>query len=53
VMKVADAGYRQALLSDAGFRNGLNVARGRVTHKAVADALNYPWVDPHQLLSSS
>ena len=52
VMKLAEKGYRQSLLNDAAFRNGLNVARGTVVHKAVADALNYPWIDPLQLLSS-
>jgi alanine dehydrogenase len=51
VLKLADAGYRAALTSDSGFRNGLNIARGAVVHRAVADALALPWFDPDQILS--
>ncbi|MET0379927.1 MAG: alanine dehydrogenase [Spongiibacteraceae bacterium] len=51
VLKLADVGYRTALLDDHGFRNGLNIARGAVVHRAVADALKWPWVDPDQILS--
>jgi alanine dehydrogenase len=32
-------GYRQALLSDPDLRNGLNVHKGKITCKAVADDL--------------
>jgi alanine dehydrogenase len=41
VLALADKGYRRALLDDAHLREGLNVHRGRVTHKAVAEALGY------------
>ena len=45
-LKLADKGYRQALLDDAGLREGLNIHCGQVTHPAVAEALGYPFVPP-------
>lgn len=51
VLRLADSGYRTALREDHGFRNGLNIARGEVVHRAVADALNLPWVDPELILA--
>ncbi|WP_225764176.1 alanine dehydrogenase [Stenotrophomonas sp. Marseille-Q4652] len=39
VLALADKGARQALLDDTGLRNGLNVHAGRLTHRAVAQAL--------------
>lgn len=38
-LKIADMGWEKALASDAGFAAGLNISRGKVTHKAVADSL--------------
>ena len=42
-LTLADKGYRRALHEDEHLRNGLNVHRGRVTHRAVADALGLPF----------
>src|SRR5499426_437830 len=39
VLALADKGYRRALGEDEHLRNGLNVFEGRITHRAVADAL--------------
>jgi alanine dehydrogenase len=39
VLALANNGYRRALGEDAHLRNGLNVYRGQVTHRAVAAAL--------------
>jgi alanine dehydrogenase len=39
VLALADKGAKQALLENAGFRKGLNVMKGRITHPGVADAL--------------
>ncbi|EKV31630.1 Alanine dehydrogenase [Caenispirillum salinarum AK4] len=36
---LADKGWREALSDDAHLRNGLNVAHGKITHGAVAEAL--------------
>ena len=40
---LANKGYRQALTDDPHLREGLNVANGRVTYKAVADVLGYSY----------
>ena len=37
-LALADKGYKQALKDNAHLRNGLNVAGGKVTYQAVADA---------------
>ncbi len=39
VVALADKGARQALRDDADLRNGLNIHAGKVTHRAVAQAL--------------
>jgi len=39
VLALADKGWRQALVDDLHLRRGLNVAGGRITHKAVAKDL--------------
>ncbi len=44
VLALADKGARQALLDDTGLRNGLNVHAGRLTHRAVAQALGRDYV---------
>ena len=40
---LANKGWRKALADDAHLKNGLNVHRGRITHKAVAEALKLPY----------
>ncbi|MBL0941350.1 MAG: alanine dehydrogenase [Alphaproteobacteria bacterium] len=40
VLAIANKGYKQAMLDDIHLRNGLNVHKGRLTHPAVANALN-------------
>jgi alanine dehydrogenase len=40
-LELADKGYAQALLDNPGLREGLNVFRGQVTHRAVAADLGY------------
>ena len=37
---LADLGWQAALEKDAGFAAGLNVHAGKITHEAVAHALN-------------
>ena len=45
VLTLANKGYKTALMDDANLRNGLNVHNGMVTIEAVAEALNYSYVD--------
>ena len=40
-----------ALLTDKNLQNGLNVHSGRVTYKAVAEALNYPYVAAEEVIA--
>ena len=49
VIALADKGWRRAIAEDAHLRAGLNVALGKVTHPAVAQALGYPFTDPATL----
>jgi alanine dehydrogenase len=50
VIALADNGYRVALGKDPHLRAGLNVHEGRITYKAVADALKLPYVPAEQAL---
>jgi len=45
VLKLAQEGYKKALASDANFLAGLNICQGNVTYKAVADDLNYEYIE--------
>ena len=50
VLALADKGYRRALGEDPHLRNGLNVYEGRITYRAVADALKLMYVPPEAAL---
>lgn len=46
VITLANKGYKQALTDDPHLLAGLNVHKGKVTYKEVADDLGYDYVDP-------
>ena len=48
--KLANNGYRKALNDDQNFLAGLNVCKGNVTYKAVADVFGHEFVDPLSIL---
>jgi alanine dehydrogenase len=50
VLALADKGWQRALAEDLHLLAGLNVHNGRVTHRQVAEALGYDYVDPRQAL---
>lgn len=50
-LALADKGWRQACEDDPHLLAGLNVHAGKVTYKAVADALGYEYLDPQAALS--
>jgi alanine dehydrogenase len=50
VLELADRGVVPALKGNEHLRNGLNVCRGAITRREVAEALGYPYVDPLQAL---
>ena len=51
VLRLAQLGYKQALLQDAHFMRGLNVWHGLVTCLEVAQELGYEYCDPYKLLA--
>ena len=50
-LQLADKGLK-ALTDDHHLRNGLNVHRGRITNRAVAEALGYEMVEPKAVLAA-
>jgi alanine dehydrogenase len=51
ILKIANLGYKQALLTDQHLLNGLNICAGKITIKEVANAHNLPFTSPQDLLS--
>tara|TARA_B100000700_G_scaffold253251_1_gene285001 strand:+ start:1865 stop:2980 length:1116 start_codon:yes stop_codon:yes gene_type:complete len=51
VLKLAQDGYQNALSGDANFLAGLNVCKGNVTYKAVADDLGLEFVEPSKAIN--
>ncbi len=49
--KLADNGYQKTLKEDKNFLAGLNLHKGTVTCKAVADVFNHKYVDPLEAIS--
>ena len=50
LIKLANKGYQKALSEDKNFLAGLNIYKGQVTYKAVADAFGHEYVDPSSVL---
>jgi alanine dehydrogenase len=50
IAALANQGYKAALLLDPHFRHGLNVCQGNITHRAVAEALSFNYVEPELAL---
>ena len=48
--KLADKGYEKALKDDKNFLEGLNIFKGQITHKAVADVFGQKYVSPREAL---
>jgi alanine dehydrogenase len=52
VLTLADQGFPQAFVDNAHLRNGLNVHDGKITCRAVADALQLPYTPAADVLST-
>ena len=52
LITLANDGYVKALNNDSNFLQGLNIFKGNVTHKAVADSFGYNYVSANQLISN-
>jgi alanine dehydrogenase len=50
LVKLANNGYQKALGEDKNFLAGLNVHKGMITYKAVADVFAYEFVDPDKAI---
>jgi alanine dehydrogenase len=53
VLALAEHGVAEAARRDAGLRLGVNVAGGRVTHPAVAEAVGMAYVPPEEALGAA
>ena len=53
VLALAGKGWKKALTGDAHLRNGLNIAFGKVTYRAVADALRHKYVSAEAAIASA
>ena len=52
LVKLANKGYQKALNEDKNFLAGLNVHKGHVTYKAVADTFGHQYVDPGEAIKN-
>ena len=50
LVKLANKGYQKALSEDKNFLAGLNVHKGQVTYKAVADVFGHNFVEPGEAI---
>ena len=51
LIKLANNGYKKALKDDPNFLAGLNVCKGNVTYKAVADAFGHKYTIPTEAIN--
>jgi len=51
LIKLANDGYNNTLKNDSNFLKGLNVHKGQVTYKAVADAFGHTYYEAKELLN--
>ena len=49
--KLADDGYERALKEDKNLLAGLNIYKGNVTYKAVADIFGYKYLSPNEAIA--
>jgi alanine dehydrogenase len=52
VLEMAQRGVMEALRTNAGLRDGLNIFRGKVTRREVAEALGYAHCDAREALAT-
>jgi alanine dehydrogenase len=50
VLALADYGVAEAARRDPGLKLGINVARGQVTHPAVAEGVGMEYIPPEEVL---
>ncbi len=50
IIEIADRGCRQAFIKDQGLAKGLNLAKGKITCKPVAEAHGMEWTDWQKII---
>ena len=50
--KLAEKGYEKALKEDQNFLSGLNVYKGQITYKAIADTFGHKYISPSEAISN-
>ena len=50
LIKLADQGYKKTLGENKNYLAGLNVHKGKVTFKGVADAFNFDYTPPEKAI---
>ena len=50
--KLADKGYAKAFKEDKNFLAGLNIFKGQITYKAVADTFGHKYISPKEALTN-
>ena len=50
LLKLANKGYEKALKEDKNFLAGLNIFKGQVTYKAVAETFGHNYISPSEVL---
>ena len=53
LVKLANKGYKKALNDDRNFLAGLNIHKGLITYKSVADTFDYEFTDPKIAIKNS
>jgi alanine dehydrogenase len=53
LVKLANKGYQKALGEDKNFLAGLNVNKGHVTYKAVAEVFGYDYINPSSVVKTN
>ena len=51
ISKLAKDGYQKALKNDQNFLAGLNVHKGSITYKAVADVFGHKYLSPGEAIA--
>jgi len=52
LVKLANKGYQKALSEDKNFLAGLNIHKGEVTYKAVADVFSHNYTAPEEAIKN-
>ena len=50
VLELANFGYKEAMRRNRNLLHGLNICEGKITYKAVADALHQPYISAEEMV---